>query len=142
MDQNEFHKLYMQVALNLAEMSKSRRLKVGCAIAKDNRLIVTSYNGSPEGWDNDLEDGKGCTKDHIIHAEMNAIVWAAREGISLKGSTVYVTHEPCALCTALLNQAKVTNIYYCHKYESVSRGKSIHSTPGMTIIQLDITNCG
>ena len=76
----------------------------GAVIVKDGRILSTGYNGTPSGYINccDYWDNK-YTKEHHewsklyeIHAEMNAIIWAAREGISIKDATIYVTLEPCS----------------------------------------------
>jgi dCMP deaminase len=86
---------FINIALELASASKCVSKQVGAVIVKDGRILSTGYNGTPAGFTNccDHWDGK-YTEDHHewsktyeIHAEMNAIIWAARKGISIEGAS-------------------------------------------------------
>ena len=96
-------KNFINKAKEIASASKCVSKSVGAVIVKDGRILSTGYNGTPPGYTNcnDYWDNK-YTKEHHewsktyeIHAEMNAIIWAARKGISIEGATIYVTLEPC-----------------------------------------------
>lgn len=112
------HKLFFDLAIRIGNESKSKRLKVGAVIVKNNRILSTGYNGLPSGFTPDiLEDESGHTKSEVIHAELNAIINAAREGTSIKGSNLYITHSPCKHCTSLIIQSGIVNVYYLKEYK-------------------------
>jgi len=121
----KFKKAYMQTALTFAELSHARRLKVGCIIVKDDRIISIGYNGMPAGWDNNCEHEMKWpngeirflkTKDEVLHAESNAIAKLARSVESGEGASLFVTHSPCLDCAKLIYQAGITNVYYLNEY--------------------------
>lgn len=98
---------------------------VGAVIVKDGRILSTGYNGTPTGYINCSEHWNSeYTKDHHdwsktyeIHAEMNALIWAARKGISIEDATIYVTLEPCSECSKNLIAAGIKRIVYDRAYE-------------------------
>ena len=117
-------KNFLNIAKELSFASKCVSKQVGAVIVKDGRILSTGYNGTP-GYQNcsDFWDGK-YTKDHHdwsktyeIHAEMNAIIWAARKGISIEGATIYVTLEPCSECSKNLIASGIKRIVYEKSYE-------------------------
>ena len=116
---------FINIAFELARASKCVSKQVGAVIVKDGRILSTGYNGTPAGYINcrDYWDGK-YTKEHHewsktyeIHAEMNAIIWAARKGISIEGATIYVTLEPCSECSKNLIASGIKRIVYAKEYE-------------------------
>ena len=118
-------KNFLKIAKEIASASKCVSKQVGAVIVKDGRILSTGYNGTPSGFENccDHWDGK-YTKDHHewsktyeIHAEMNAIIWAAREGISIEGATIYVTLEPCSECSKNVIASGIKRIVYEKSYE-------------------------
>ena len=118
-------KNFLNIAKELSFASKCVSKQVGAVIVKDGRILSTGYNGTPAGYKNcsDFWDGK-YTKDHHdwsktyeIHAEMNAIIWAARKGISIEGATIYVTLEPCSECSKNLIASGIKRIVYEKSYE-------------------------
>jgi len=116
----------MEVAERYAQLSSAKRLKVGCVIVKDNRVISIGYNGMPSGWDNacehivypkgwnpkDSEPLKPTTKDEVLHAETNAIAKVARSMESCYNADLYTTTAPCMDCAKLIYQAGISNVYY------------------------------
>jgi dCMP deaminase len=101
--------------------------KVGAIVVRDNRILTTGYNGTPNKVKNCTEGGcwrcKKRFKKQIgsfeyeescicIHAEQNAIIQAAYIGISTKGSTVYSTTNPCSSCAKMLINAGISRIVY------------------------------
>ena len=101
----------------MAAMASTRatcpRRHVGCVVVYDNRLLATGYNGSPPGEDHCDKYGCIMQDNHCVrtvHAEANAIAQAAAEGISLYGSTAYVTFQPCIVCCKLLLSAGVHKV--------------------------------
>jgi len=116
---------FINIAKEIASASKCVSKQVGAVIVKNGRILSTGYNGTPPGYKNctDHWDGE-YTKDHHewsktyeIHAEMNAIIWAAREGISIDGATIYVTLEPCSDCSKNLIASGIKRIVYDKSYE-------------------------
>jgi dCMP deaminase len=126
---NKHIKAHMKSAFNYAECSTAERLKVGCVLVKDDRIISIGYNGMPPGWSNQCEtlsffteDGKQLpsqiliTKPEVLHAEENAITKLARSNESGDGATAFITHSPCLSCAKLLYSAGIIEVYYTHKY--------------------------
>jgi len=121
---------FINIALEIARASKCVSKQVGAVIVKDGRILSTGYNGTPAGFANccDYWDGKYTSEHHEwsktyeIHAEMNAIIWAAREGISIKGSTIYVTLEPCSDCSKNVIASGIKRIVYDKSYEHTNSG--------------------
>jgi len=118
-------KNFINIAHELASASKCVSKQVGAVIVKDGRILSTGYNGTPAGYTNCCEYWNGeytsehheWSKTYEIHAEMNAIIWAAREGISIKGATIYVTLEPCSDCSKNIIASGIKRIVYDKSYE-------------------------
>ena len=118
-------KNYINIAIELATASKCVSKQVGAVIVKDGRILSTGYNGTPPAYENCCDYWKGeYTKEHHdwsktyeIHAEMNAIIWAARKGISIENATIYVTLEPCSECSKNLIASGIKRIVYKSSYE-------------------------
>lgn len=111
---------FMNLAKAVAQRGTCDRAYVGCVLVnKDNRIVSTGYNGSITGNAHCDEVGHTMRDGHCIatiHAEMNALLYCAKEGISVKNSTCYVTHFPCLNCTKSLIQAGISKIYYHQAY--------------------------
>ncbi len=116
---------FINIAKEIASASKCISKQVGAVIVKDGRILSTGYNGTPAGytncnehWDNVYtKEHHEWSKTYEIHAEMNAIIWAARKGISIEGATVYVTLEPCSECSKNLIASGIKRIVYTVAYE-------------------------
>jgi dCMP deaminase len=124
---------HMKSAFNYAECSTAEKLKVGCVLVKDDRIISIGYNGMPAGWTNECEtlsffteDGKQLpsqvlvTKPEVLHAEENAITKLARSTESGGGSTAFITHAPCLSCAKLLYSSGIVEVYYVHEYRDTA----------------------
>ena len=108
---NKWNEAHMRTAENYATLSSAQRLKVGCVIVKDNRIISIGYNGMPSGWDNVCEtDGK--TKDEVLHAEANAITKVAMSSESCYNGDIYTTTAPCLECAKLIYQSGISKVFY------------------------------
>lgn len=110
---NKFHISMMEIAKLMSENSKCKRAKVGCIITKDNRIISSGYNGAFYN--------KNCNKcepacKNSIHAESNAILYAAKNGIELSGGTLYTTYSPCIKCAQQIAMVGITNVFYEIEY--------------------------
>jgi len=113
--QHELDTCYMKVALAHSELSKANRKKVGACLVTPSGVIIPGYNGTPAGWDNVCEYNN-VTSPYVIHAELNCILKASKEGISIKGSNIYVTLSPCQQCSAMIAQAGISEVIYLEEY--------------------------
>ena len=110
---------FMANAELISKRSTCNRAYVGAVLVKNNRIIATGYNGGVADTDNcddvghEMEDGH-CIR--TVHAEMNALIQCAKEGISANNTEIYVTHFPCINCTKALLQAGVKKITYNTAY--------------------------
>lgn len=117
----------MKVVDAYSKRSHCKWFKIGVAFFRDDRLLVVGYNGSPRGEPHC--DKVGCAKEvdgkrlpagsglcRGAHAEMNAIVNAASEGINLKNARVYCTYSPCYSCAKVLVNLPITEFIYKIKY--------------------------
>lgn len=109
-------KPYMETARAFAKLSYAKRKKVGGIAVTPQDVIVYSWNGRPIGDDNNCEDEHGNTLEEVLHCESNLVAKAAREGISLQGSTVVVTLSPCLNCAKQMFQAGVSRVVYEEDY--------------------------
>ena len=118
-------KIFINIANEIASASKCVSKQVGAVIVKDGRILSTGYNGTPTGYVNCCDYWNGeytpehheWSKTYEIHAEMNAIIWAARKGISIENATIYVTLEPCSECSKNLIASGIKRIVYETPYE-------------------------
>lgn len=111
--------IYHKMAKEYAALGTCNRLSVGALIIKDGRIISTGTNGSIQGLPSCKDDG--CLLDHghcirTIHGEQNAILFCSREGIEIKGSTMYCTDMPCIRCLGMIAQSGIKAIYYERDY--------------------------
>jgi dCMP deaminase len=114
-----WHEYFMNIAEEVSHRATCDRLRVGAAIVKGNRILTTGYNGSLPGTPHCDEAGHVLKDGHCvrtIHAEANAVLQAARFGISLADSTCYCTFKPCLSCLKLLLGAGVAKIIYREIY--------------------------
>lgn len=109
-------KPYVETARAFARLSYAERKKVGAIAVTPQDLIIYSWNGRPGGEDNCCETEDGVTHPDVLHAESNLVAKAAKEGISLKDSTVIVTLSPCLMCAKQMYQAGVAAVIYEEEY--------------------------
>ena len=119
---------FMDLAKQVSTWSsclKSTR-HVGAVIVRDRRVITTGYNGAPSGIKScvernecirsNLKSGTCIEQCYAVHAEENAILQAAKLGISLEGATLYVTHKPCTQCSKSIINAGIKRVVYIYEY--------------------------
>jgi len=131
-DRPNRHLYFMGIAMAVRERADCRGQKVGAVIAVEARIVSTGYNGTPEKMKNCSDGGclrcanrgkayaSGTAYDLCIcvHAEQNAVLSAARFGISVQGATMYTTTQPCFGCLKEMLQAKIKQVYYVHPWSS------------------------
>lgn len=123
---------------SVAARSTCDRGRSGCVIVVHNQLITTGYVGSPPGFEHcdDVghlwsEDGKHCVR--TLHAEQNAILQAARLGVSLAGATVYCTMEPCITCAMMLISLQIDAVFAKNAYHASSRSLEMFDRAGVDV---------
>ena len=108
---------FMQTAELASVRSPCERLKVGCVLVKNNRLISMGYNGVLAGTDHQSIVRNG-HEQATIHAEINAITDAAKRGVSIDEAVAYITHYPCLNCFKALASSGIRKIYYKEDYRN------------------------
>lgn len=121
---------------------------IGCVIVKDKRIMTTGYNGAPAGLKTCRERGE-CMRDRLgiqsgtraelcyaIHAEQNAIIQAAKVGVSTEGATIYITLQPCVICAKMLVNAGITRIVHRGEYPD-PLSQSILAEAGIEVMAMD-----
>ena len=118
---------FMEIAHVVAKRSNCSRRKVGAVIMNRNHILSAGYNGTPRGVKNCFEggcprcagktpSGKGLDECLCTHAEQNAICQAARYGVDISGSTIYITLSPCLTCAKLIINAGIKEVVYAGDY--------------------------
>lgn len=113
------------------------RLQVGCIIERGGRILIQGYNGAPPGMPHCPEREHTSEECLAVHAEQNAIAWAARTGVSLENSTLYVTHMPCLACARSIITAGVTSVSYLYEYRDPS-GVELLKEAGLKVVHTAI----
>lgn len=121
---------FMELAETVAGWSScfQQNRHVGAVIVKDKRILTTGYNGAPSGIDScemrgeclrrvkNIPSGTMQEVCYAVHAEQNAIIQAAKLGISVDGATMYVTHQPCVICTRMIINSGIKRVVYKNGY--------------------------
>lgn len=114
----KFIKYFIKIAEETAKLSYANKLKVGAILVKDNRPIVTGYNGTLSGFSNECEDENNKTKLEVLHAEQNVISFCAKHGLKAEDSILFITHAPCVQCAKLIAQAGIKEVYFKNLYKN------------------------
>jgi dCMP deaminase len=116
-DRPSWKNYFAKICRVTSERSACERLKVGCLLVKDNRIISQGYNGFLPGCPH-----KSIVRDNheqaTIHAEQNAIADCAKRGVCCLESEAYITHYPCIICTRILLASGISKIYYLEDYKN------------------------
>ena len=119
---------FMEFAKLAARRTTCMRRSVGCILVRDRQILTTGYNGAPRGLKHCKETG--CMREDLkipsgerqelcrgLHAEHNAIIQAARVGVSIDGSTLYCTTRPCSICARMIINAGIREVFYLEGYD-------------------------
>ena len=133
----DYKKFFKKILKDTEEMSTCARMRVASLIVKDGRIVSTGWNGIPSGKMHcrDFFYNRDVTRDMLgyadhhkfsekneIHAEQNAIGFAARNGLSAKDSDLYISVSPCVYCAKLIWAAGIKNVYYVKEYDRSTEG--------------------
>ena len=127
---NKWDERFMTLAETVAEWSSCYQANrhVGAVIVKDKRILTTGYNGAPAGVTSCAERGVCLRREknipsgtmqelcYAVHAEQNAIIQAAKLGVSVEGATIYVTHQPCVICARMIINSGIKTVIYKNGY--------------------------
>ena len=118
---------FMTLANEVATRTTCMRRAVGAVIVKDRRILATGYNGVPTGMRHCAETG--CLRQQLgvpsgqrheicrgLHAEQNAIIQAAKLGVSIQDATLYCTHQPCVICAKMIVNSGISRVVYREGY--------------------------
>ena len=108
---------FKEIVTVTSKRSSCERLKVGCLLVKDNRIVSQGYNGFLPGCPHQ-SIVRNNHEQATVHAEQNAICDCAKRGVSCQESIAYVTHYPCIICTRLLLASGIKEIKYIDDYKN------------------------
>lgn len=113
--------IYKRIILELSQTSTCDRAQVGAILTIDDRIVASGYNGSIYGDVHCNVEGHLMVDGHCIrtiHAENNVIAFCAKRGIPTAGASLMTSRFPCQICTKLLRQSGVVDIYYVEDYRN------------------------
>lgn len=139
---------FLTITRQVAERSTCNRAKVGAVIVRDKNILASGYNGAPAGLPHCTEVGcliyqsktptgeneENCYR--TIHAEINAIAQAAKNGVSIRDADIYVTHTPCIHCFKVLINTGIKRIFYEKAYKLHTVSELLAST-GVTLQKVE-----
>ena len=139
---------FMAITRLVAKRSTCLRRSVGAVLVKDKRILATGYNGAPAGLKHCEE--VGCLRENSsipsgtrhelcrgLHAEQNVIIQAAYHGISINGAVLFCTNKPCAICSKMLINAGIQEIYFLDGYEDALSDQML-AEAGVNLKRLEI----
>ena len=129
---------FMQIAQVVASRATCDRKLVGALLVRDRMILSTGYNGSIRGMPHCSEVGHLMENGHCvatIHAEANAILQAARNGVRIDGADLYTTASPCWPCFKLVSNAGIRRVIYGEFYRD-DRIFSVATTLGIALLQV------
>jgi len=135
----DWNQYFMNIGREVATRATCDRKHVGAVIVRDKTILSTGYNGSIKGMPHCDDAGHMMEDGHCvatIHAEANAVIQAARNGVRLEGGEIYVTASPCWNCFKMLANAGIKTIYYGEFYRD-ERIFSIARRLGIKLQQIE-----
>jgi dCMP deaminase len=134
----DWHTYFMNIAHQAATRSTCDRKNVGAVIVRDKTILSTGYNGSIRSLPHCDEVGHLMENGHCVatvHAEANAIIQAAKNGVRIDGAELYTTASPCWSCFKLIANAGIRTIYYGEFYRD-ERSIEVARKLGITLVDL------
>jgi len=136
---------FMEVVNAIAKRATCDRGRSGCVIARDNQILATGYVGAPAGLPHCDEAGHqlkqmvhedGAMTTHCVrtvHAEQNAICQAAKNGVAIKGATLYCRMTPCRTCAMMIINCGIVRVMCERKYHAGSESEAMFKTAGIVL---------
>ncbi|MEW6269154.1 MAG: dCMP deaminase family protein [Thermodesulfobacteriota bacterium] len=148
-DRLSWDQYFLTITRQVAERSTCTRAKVGAVIVRDKSILATGYNGAPSGLPHCLDVGcliyrsqtpsgeieENCWR--TIHAEINAIAQASRNGAGIRDASIYITHSPCFHCLKTLVNTGIKTIYYEKPYKLATLDEILRYTD-VRLEQVDV----
>ena len=134
----DWNSYFMNIAQEAATRSTCDRKNVGAVIVRDRTILSTGYNGSIRGMPHCDQIGHEMENGHCvatIHAEANAIIQAARNGVNISGAELYTTASPCWSCFKLIANSGIRRIYYGEFYRD-ERSLQVARQAGVELVDL------
>ena len=145
MERPDWDSYFMEIAQIVSKRSTCLRRAVGAVLVKDKQILATGYNGTPKGLPHCEE--VGCLREQLhvpsgqmhelcrgIHAEQNSVIQAAVNGVSISGSTLYCTHQPCVVCSKILINAGINRIVYANPYHDKLAAEMMHEAGNIEMV--------
>ena len=135
---------FVRIAREVAGRSTCDRKHVGAVIVRDRNILSTGYNGSIRGLPHCDDVGHMMENGHCVatvHAEANAIIQAAKNGVSIDGATIYTTASPCWPCFKLIANSGCSRIIFGEFYRD-TRSIEVAHTLGIDLIDLSAVPAG
>ncbi len=140
MERASWDEYFMNIARVVASRSTCDRKQVGSVIVRDKTILSTGYNGSIRGLAHCAEIGHMIENDHCvatIHAEQNAILQAAKNGVMIDQASVYVTASPCWSCFKCIANAGLRRVIYGEFYRD-TRIFDVAGQLGIELVHLPV----
>ena len=134
----DWDEYFMSIAAQVATRSTCDRKHVGAVIVRDRTVLSTGYNGSIRGLPHCNDVGHMMENGHCVatvHAEANAILQAAKNGVSIADSELYTTASPCWNCFKLIANAGIRKIFYGEFYRD-ERSREVAKEIGIELVDL------
>jgi dCMP deaminase len=144
----KWHNIFLGITEIIAKGSHCVSKKVGALIVKNKRIISTGINGTPSGLKNcddvfvgstySLEEHHEWSLKNELHAEINALMITAKEGIAVKDSDMYIIYSPCTNCCKSIIAAGIKNIFFRYVYEKDTDGLPLLNSSGVNLYKVEV----
>ncbi len=140
---------FLDLVSQVASRATCDRGRSGCVVVRDKRIICTGYVGSPPGLPHcdevghlmkQIVDEDGTVRKHCvrtIHAEQNAICQAAKNGLSLEGTTLYCTMEPCRSCAMFIISVGIRRVVARRLYHAAGESREMFAAAGVELVVVE-----
>lgn len=146
MNRPSWNEYFIEIAELVSQRSTCLRRKVGAVVVKDRQILCTGYNGAPSRITHC--EVVGCLREKLeiptgerhelcrgLHAEQNAVIQAAKVGVSIEGATLYVTNHPCFICAKQIVNAGIKKVIYKKDYRD-KLARDCFKEAGVKIIKM------
>lgn len=134
----DWHHYFMNIARQVATRSTCDRKHVGAVVVRERTILSTGYNGSIRAMPHCDDVGHDLENDHCVatvHAEANAIIQAAKNGVQVEGAEIYTTASPCWSCFKLIANSGIREIYYGEFYRD-EKSLKVAAEIGVKLVDL------